>query len=123
MSRSVQETRPITVSAESGESVAVSDELARTWKATVTSDPAATSPFLDDDVITAGLEYSSPSGTTAKPHGRTATPLESCPLMTGCRTAASTGAYATIASHELVQLLSCTIHLPPCWAPADDEAA
>ena len=109
MSRSVPDTRLVTVSAESGGSPLTGDVPATTWNATVTSDPAAPSSFLE--VITAGLD-SSPSGMTAKPHGRTATPLESCPPMTGCRTSASTGAYATIDSDELVQT-SWTTHLPP----------
>jgi hypothetical protein len=115
MSRSVQDTRLVTASADSGESAATGDELARTWNATVTSDPAAPSSFLD--VITASLD-SNPSGMIATPHGRTATPLESCPPMTGCRTAASTGAYATIDSHELVHT-SWTTHAPPLCSSAD----
>jgi hypothetical protein len=58
---------------------------------------------------------SRPSGTTAKPHGNRATPLESCPSITGRRAAPSTGAYVTaVDSQGLVVLLSWRIHSPPC---------
>ena len=116
--------QPATVSAASS----AGDELASAWNATVTRDPPASaaaalpspSSLFRHDVITAGLD-SSPSGITAKPHGRTATPLESCPSITGRRAAAPTGAYATVASQGLV-LLSWRIHSPSC-SPAGDVAA
>lgn len=123
----VQDTRPVTASTASfGSAPSVADELelASAWNATVTSEPAdltavvSSASFLD--VITAALA-SSPSGITAKPHGSTATALESCPSITGRRAAASTAAYATVDSQGPV-LLSWRIHLP-FSSSAEDFAA
>lgn len=126
---SAHDAKPATASKDSGGSAssAVGDELASAWNATVTSDPPASaaaaalasSSFLND-AITADMG-SSPSGITAKPHGRRATALESCPSITGRRVAPSTDAYATVDSQGLV-LLSWRIHSPLC-SPAGDLAA
>ena len=80
----VQSTRRVRAfTASVGSAASVADEPASAWNTRVTSDPVDSTAVLPSslsflDVVNVGLA-SYPSGITTKPHGSTATVLESSP--------------------------------------------
>lgn len=93
----MHDTRLLSESTDSIESLAVGELLVRIWKAIVSKDPPSVLFSSGLEVITNGLE-SRPSGRIEKPEAKIAVLLESQPVITDCMLVMSTGAYTTMDS-------------------------